>query len=91
MTRIMAEYSASEDHAGVCLCPVCTAKRFIDIHVSMGYEAHDLLESLAYTMILVLTAAPDHYRAGLTEEILDGIHDRVHFNTTPPTDKDVVH
>lgn len=89
--RIMTEYSESDEPAGVCFCPICTAQRVVNMHTAAGYGANDLLESLAYAVIMVLVAAPDNYRAELMEEILDGIHDSVHFNTASPTDTDVVH
>ena len=79
------------DHAGMCFCPGCTAKRFIDIHVSIGYDASELIETIACAMIMVLSAAPDDYRAELTEEILDGVYDSVQFRTQKPAAGELVH
>jgi len=64
---------------------------FMDVHISLGFEAVDLVESFSYGLTLVLASVPEDIVEEIVGEVLNNIEEAVMFRVEGPIEGDTIH
>tara|TARA_R110000787_G_C13392874_1_gene442785 strand:- start:267 stop:539 length:273 start_codon:yes stop_codon:yes gene_type:complete len=79
------------DMGAACICPECAAHRFIEIHLALGFEAADVVESLSHGLTVVLSSLPKDIMEEVLVDVLSNIEEAVMFRVEGPVVGETVH
>ena len=74
-----------------CTCPQCAIRLFIDVHILLGFEAVDLVESFSHGLTLVLASVPEDIVEEIVGEVLSNIEKAVMLRVEGPIEGDTIH